>query len=77
MRYLAKRNPSIKCLRISGIEEHAAENGVSSRSQDVYQQKYQEIVQIAAILRGGLVRISPNYLTFTTLEETTNLWSFA
>ena len=53
---LAQRNPTIKTLRIGGIEEYGCENGVSSRSQEAYQQKYQEIVDIASTLRGNLVR---------------------
>ena len=53
---LAHRNPAIKTLRICGIEEYGCENGVSSRSQEAYQQKYMEMVDIAASLRGSLVR---------------------
>ena len=61
---LAQRNPSIKCLRIAGTEEHAGDNGMSSRSQDAYQQKSQEIVDIAAALQGKLVTRPRGYETF-------------
>ena len=61
---LAQRNPCIKCLRIAGTEEHAGDNGVSSRSQDAYQQKSQEIVDIAAALQEKLVNRHRGYETF-------------
>lgn len=51
---LVQRNPTVKTLRIAGIEERACENGFSSKIQEVYQQKCQEIVDIAATLRGSL-----------------------
>ena len=59
---LVQRNPTIKTLRIAGIEERACENGFSSKIQEVYQQKCQEIVDIAATLRGSLVRHNPSLL---------------